>query len=134
MKYLIYILIISLSIYSCNSSKEINTASENDGMQIDTIRIANDSLEYEVLILEPGFDFWLNSRAKPRDFYDLGFLENKNRFWIQEYNRRARNLSGYGNLYPQPINYEFNVDYGFEVNYLLYNYLLYFQEQYNQKL
>lgn len=51
-----------------------------------------------------------------------------------EYNRRVMNPQQFNpNLYVQQINYEFGVDYGYEVNYLLYNYLKYFQRKYNQK-
>jgi hypothetical protein len=32
------------------------------------------------------------------------------------------------------INYETNINYGYEVNYMLYNYLVYFQLKNNQKL
>jgi hypothetical protein len=32
------------------------------------------------------------------------------------------------------INYDPTVDYGYEVNYLIYNYMIYFQNTFNQKL
>jgi hypothetical protein len=32
------------------------------------------------------------------------------------------------------INYDQNVDYGYEVNYLIYNYMVYFQNTFKQKL
>ena len=35
----------------------------------DTVRIANDELEYEVIIIDPGFSTWLNSTALPRNYY-----------------------------------------------------------------
>jgi hypothetical protein len=31
------------------------------------------------------------------------------------------------------INYDQNVDYGYEVNYLIYNYMVYFQNTFKQK-
>jgi len=37
------------------------------------------------------------------------------------------------NLYIQQINYEQQTDYGYEVNYLLYNYFLFFEKQYRQR-
>lgn len=99
----------------------------------DTIRIANDSLEYEILIIEPGFESWLVTQPK-RGFYGQSLLESKNRSFVSEYNNRVLQPNRYSrNLYGEQINYDPAVDYGYEVNYLLYNYFVYFQDRYNQK-
>ena len=37
-------------------------------------------------------------------------------------------------LYELQIDYEPNIDYGYEVNYMLYNYFIYFQIKYKQRL
>lgn len=100
----------------------------------DTIRIANDSLEYEVIIIDAGFTTWLASRARPRNYYGLPYLENKNLFWVNEWNLRALNPLRYGDLYQMRIDYSPQIRYGYEVNYLLYNYLVYFQQSNNQRL
>jgi hypothetical protein len=44
-------------------------------MTNDTIRIANDTLEYEVIIIDPGFSTWLASRSLPQ--LSQSYLENK---------------------------------------------------------
>ena len=135
MKYFIFFIAISLTIYSCDSTKSTMKGETNTSMtENDTVRIANDSLEYEIIIIEPGFNSWLITQ-KPRGYYGLNYLENKNQFFVSEYNARVRNPQRYSsNLYPQEINYSYNTDYGYEVNYLLYNYFVYFQQKYNQKL
>jgi Family of unknown function (DUF6146) len=99
----------------------------------DTVRIANDSLEYEVIIIDPGFSTWLASRAKQRGFYGQPYLENRNRFWVTEWNSRVMQPQKYGDMYQMRIDYRPEIDYGYEVNYLLYNYLVYFQITNNQK-
>lgn len=132
MKYFSIILIILVAFASCDSSKKV--VSEADAMAIenDTLRIANDSLEYEIIIIEPGFNAWLVTQ-RPRGYYGQTFLENRNRLFVTEYNRRVQNFQLYDrNLYQMEINYEFHIDYGYEVNYLLYNYFLYFQNRFNQ--
>lgn len=135
MKNLFYILVLGLMIYSCGSSRDRDfnqdeiTATAND-----TVRIANDSLEYEIIIIEPGFSLFINSIARPRGYHSQSYLENKNRFLVQDYNARVRNPQQYNpNLYVQEINYEPNIDYGYEVNYLLYNYFVFFSREYNQR-
>ena len=37
-------------------------------------------------------------------------------------------------LYELQINYDPQIDYGYEVNYQLYNYFVYFQRKYGQRL
>lgn len=119
------------------------TAMKSDGTTIpkkevaknDTIRIANDSLEYEVVIIDSGFSTWLASRAKPRNYYGLSYLETRNYWLVSEWNRRVLDPQRYNaDLYEMRIDYESNIKYGYEVNYLIYNYFLYFQQKYQQKL
>lgn len=132
MKYLLAIILFAVTIIACESTKSTVTNTASSSTQGDTIRIANDSLEYEILIIEPGFNAFMVTQ-QPRGYYGLRYLENKNRLWVNEYNQRAMNIQRYDiNLYPQQINYEPQIDYGYEVNYLLYNYFVFFQQKYNQ--
>jgi len=132
MKYFSLVLIVLLAFASCNSSKSTVNKEIEPNATNDTIRIANDSLEYEILIIEPGFDTWLRTQ-KPMGYYGQTFLEGKNRLFVTEYNYRVRNFQRFNrNLYEQEINYESHLDYGLEVNYMLYNYFLYFQQRFNQ--
>ena len=132
MKYLIAFLIVSLGIYSCDSSKS-TVMGETSTMTSDTLRIANDDLEYEILIIEPGFESWVATQP-PRGFYGIDYLETRNYQYVLAYNNRVRNTSLSRILYTQEIDYDPNIHYGMEVNYLLYNYFKYFEEKYKQKL
>ena len=135
MKYLIVILSLALAMASCNSSKS-STQPKKDTAVVsnDTIRIANEELEYEILIIEPGFYAWL-ATAKPRGFYGQSYLEGKNILFVTEYNRRVQNFQQYSRItYEMEIDYKFGIAYGYEVNYLLYNYFVYFQKEYDQRL
>ncbi|GHC52066.1 DUF6146 family protein [Ulvibacter litoralis] len=135
MKYLVSLLIVAFGIYSCESGKStVKNTSDTTTAVNDTVRIANDSLEYEILIIEPGFNSWIQTQP-PKGYYGLTFLENKNRFFVSEYNNRVRNPFNYSTaLYPLEIDYNIGTSYGLEVNYMLYNYFLYFQKKYKQKL
>ncbi len=135
MKALISILVISLVLFSCNSGKttiKSDSYSKNQSTKTDTIRIANDELEYEILIIEIGFDSWLETQP-PMGHHGLSFLESKNRMFVLEYNNRVFK-DRTRKLYEAEINYDSTVSYGLEVNYLLYNYFKYFQQKYKQKL
>ena len=90
---------------------------------------------YEVIIIDPGFNTWLHSVALPRGYYSQFYLENKNRFYVTEWNIRAQQPLQYDpNLYEMTINYDPQINYGYEVNYLIYNYMVYFQNRYKQRL
>lgn len=137
MKNLVCLLIILfLTILGCGTSKSsISTTEKPKNQSNDTIKIANEELQYEVIILEPGFDFWLQSTAHPRGFYSQAYLENKNNFYVMEWNNRVLQPQNYPpNLYEMTIDYQPAIDYGYEVNYLIYNYMVYFQNKYKQRL
>jgi len=134
MKKIFYILVLAAFVIGCattNTKKDIaNTAGETS----DTVRIANDSLEFEIMIIEPGFNNWLVTQ-QPRGYYEQMYLENRNILRVIEYNNRVLNNAQYDtNLYIQQINYERGIDYGYEVNYLLHNWFIFFEQRYGQKL
>lgn len=119
-------------LVSCQSNKKM-TIENPEKITSDTIRIANEELEYEVVIIDAGFYSWFNSYAKPRGFYSQTYLEARNSIWVLQWNLRARNPQ-LMHLYELPIDYQSNINYGYEVNYLLYNYLVYFQLTNKQQL
>lgn len=135
MKTTLYVVLALLLVYGCATTKN----NDANGMQAntignDTVRITNDSLEYEIIIIEPGFNSFLASQARPEGFYSQSYLENKNRFLVADYNSRVMQPSMYGpELYPQRIDYSPHIDYGYEVNYKLYYYFVYFARTYNQR-
>ena len=138
MKKIIYLLLISFFIFNCNTSKTLASKKEErleNLKQNDTVKIANNDIEYEIIIIEPGFNFWLASTARPRGFYAQQFLESRNNLYVMEWNQRVLEPIRYSpNLYELRIDYQQGVDYGYDVNYMLYNYFIYFQLTYNQRL
>ena len=137
MRNIIIVSLFIVLIISCTSTKSVNAT---DGTNLvakttDTIKIANDSLEYEVIIIDPGFNGWLASYARPRGFYSESYFENRNQVYVVEWNSRVNQPQRYSpNLYEMRIDYQPSVHYGYEVNYLLYNYFIYFQITNKQQL
>ena len=138
MKHLISFLLLSIFVFSCKTQKKpvTNTDERLDILkQNDTIKIINKDIAYEIIIIEPGFNFWVASRARPRGFYSQNYMENRNRIFVMEWNQRVLNPFQFNpNLYELRIDYQQGIDYGYEVNYLLYNYFIYFQLTYKQRL
>lgn len=132
MKTVFYYVAIGLLIAACSSTKKTGIQEGKSSQEV--VRIANDSLEYEIIIMDIGFETYLNTIAKPMNFYSKEYYETKNRFYVTEWNIRARNPLRYrGDIYENEINYDFNVDYGLEVNYKLYNYFKFVEHKYNQR-
>lgn len=139
MKNCLYILVLLFTIIACSTASKSSVAANSvPAPKVavnDTVRIANDSLEYEVIIIDNGFSTWLASMALPRNYYSLSYLENKNNLYVIEWNNRVLQPQRYNpNLYEMTIDYRPTIHYGYEVNYLIYNYMIYFQNTYKQKL
>ncbi len=136
MKTIVYLIaLIMLISIGCKSTNTSFTSNAKPTTINDTVRIANEELEYEVLIIDPGFSNWLSSTALPRGYYSQSYLENKNQLYVSEWNIRVAQPHRYNpNLYEMSINYDSTINYGYEVNYLIYNYMIYFQNTYKQRL
>lgn len=121
---------------ACNANKQSveNKNEVSPSAVVDTIRIENKELDYEITITEIGFHSWLATQRSP-SYYTQPTLESKNKFYVKEWNRRVMSPFEYNpNLYMQQINYDDKIDYGMEVNYLLYMYFEFFQDKYRQRL
>ena len=133
MKTFVLVVGLLVAIIGCSSTQNSSEIKKDMEAVQDTVRIANDSLEYEIIIIEPGFNAWLVTQ-RPRGFYSEQFLETRNRRNVIDYNQRVRQPFRYApNIYMQEINYEPTIHYGYEVNYLLYNYFLFLEQRYNQR-
>ena len=135
MRTTLLFLILLVSIYGCGSGNSgMKSSNKSTTAENNTIRIANDSLEYEIIIVEPGFNSWLLGQPS-RGHYGQSYLETKNRMFVSDYNNRVLMPARFSrSLYTEQIDYDPSVDYGYEVNYMLYNYFVYFQEKYDQHL
>lgn len=122
--------ILTLIVYACGSSPIKNEVNKEK-----PVVIANDSLEYEIIIIDIGFNQYLNGVALPRGYYSQKYMESRNFAWVITWNQRAQNPTRHNpNIYENIINYEAQIDYGYEVNYLLFNYFLFAQQKYNMNL
>ena len=136
-------MVVGLFLLSANS-----TLAQEDALKVserekelfnqvegDTVPIRSEESNYEIIIIEPGFYTWLQSVARPEGYYSQHFLENRNQWYVMEWNRRVINPTYYdAHHYMVQIDYDPSIDYGYEVNYKLYYYFIYFQRKYNERL
>ncbi len=133
------LMLISILLFSsvqCSSTRDETSSTDQKVSQekSDTITIKNDSLDYEIKIYEPGFWSWLQGQ-RPRGYHNQNYLENRNWRYVTQYNIRVNNAYRFDpSLYPSAIQYRINVDYGYEVNYLLFHFFRFFEQKYDQNL
>ena len=131
---------LCIGLVSCTSQKSTLDVSNEEKAVFDSedeepVEIADDETEYQIIIIEPGFNTWLLSIARPEGYYSQSYLENRNAIMVTNWNQRVLQPQVWNpNLYEMQINYDPSIDYGYEVNYKLYNYFIYFQRKYNQRL
>jgi hypothetical protein len=134
MKYLFPFLafsIVGLFLYACSSYPVKNSEKSKEKPVI----ISSDSLEYEVIIIDVGFTLYLNTIAKPKKYYSLSYLENRNNIYVTNWNIRALNPSKFNStIYENRIDYSPQIRYGLEVNYKLFNYFQFAQQKYKIRL
>ncbi|WP_075341686.1 DUF6146 family protein [Tenacibaculum agarivorans] len=136
MKNLVYYLgigsVIVLLLANCNST---NTAVNSNNTKEEPVVIKNDSLEYEIIILDPGFNTYLLTIARPEGYFSKVYLENRNQLYVPVWNMRVSNPSRYNpNIYCNLIDYDPNIDYGYEVNFKLFNYFQFAEQKYRMRL
>jgi len=125
----VYLFLIGLIFGSCATK---NTFSKKKIAKKEApVRIANDSLEYEITIIDIGFNSYL-ATAKPMSYYSIDYLEHKNALYVTLWNDRYRS-SFRPNIYENEIDYKPNIHYGLEVNYKLYNYFKFVEKKYGEK-
>ncbi|MDT0607455.1 DUF6146 family protein [Croceitalea rosinachiae] len=138
--FFILIMLFLVNITLHGQEEEVVVLTETEKEIFETSDDSNENeiseeSEYDIVIMDVGFNTWLNRIAQPKGYYSQGFMENRNYLYVLEWNRRVLQPSVFDPLlYELRINYEQNVDYGYDVNYQLYNYFIYFQRRYNQRL
>lgn len=89
----------------------------------------NDTIEYELLIIDPAFERWYLLNHRPEGFYSLEYLENWNRLlsnqWNSMFSRRIRPECMPGNY----LQYNSGISYGITLNHKLFHYFMYMQER-----
>ncbi len=120
---LAFLLLIQFNGYSQKEGR--HTTIKNDTVSVD-------SLEYRLIIDDPGFETWLATQL-PESYYSKDYYEQKNRLYVQEWNIRYQSMSNNG-MYNSYIDYNPNIDYGLDLNYKLYYYFKYFEKMNHIKL
>lgn len=99
-----------------------------------SVSVSETDEKHELLIFDAGFNSWLATQPSI-EMHSYDFLKAKITIFVSKYNSRVNDRLNYSvDLYPQQIEYSSAEAYDKELQYTLYNYFIYFQKIYNQRL
>lgn len=136
LKTIIPALLISGFLFCCAPVKQ--TTRPAKPQKIEFLSNDQDSIEYELIIIDPGFDIWLETNRKPVWYYSKEFLASWNYQYVIAWNERVRNPVFQRNVPDNPfileIDYRPGIDYGLALNYKLYQYFKYVEKTWGKIL
>lgn len=129
---LLLLLLLPLFFAYCGTGRQ---TTDTDRSNVpDTLRFVQqdgahpDSMEYELIIMDPGFYSWYAGRNLGEGYYTLLYLENWNRQLTIQWNSTL--FSGRRGCSPEVyLDYDSNINYGLTLNHELYHYFWYVQDQ-----
>lgn len=97
----------------------------------ENIVLQDEEEEYELIILDNGFQSWFMTYAKPVSFYSPSYYAAKNQRYVIAWNDLFYQYGGRG-PFQNRIDYDFNTDYGLKLNYQLFWYFKYIESLYGR--
>ena len=122
------LLVFSALGFACSTSQK--TAAPAQKVEV---KAEEDSLEYQLIVLDPKFDSYLVTQPMA-EFYSQEYYENWNKQYVTEWNLRHQNPLRYGGFYETEIDYDPFTDYGLDLNYRLYYYFRFIEKEYGVRL
>jgi hypothetical protein len=122
MKPYSFILIIIILLASCAGNKKLSRVDIKSQESELT-----DSVEYELIIIDPGFETWFLTQSKPTWYHSLNYYETWNKQYVTYWNSKVMSL--HNNAYFETtIDYDPFIDYGLELNHKLFYYFQYVEK------
>ena len=101
---------------------------QSDTLQFKQDVGASDSVEYELIVLDPGYESFLFTQPQ-MEYYSQPYYENWNSRYVMEWNYRYMQPIVHGDIYEVYIDYRADIDYGLELNYRLFYYFRFFEKE-----
>lgn len=129
MKNLILLLFIIYIPFRCSSQTNPKNDKEKSAMKPEK----NDDGEWDLMVIDTQFDYFLSAIAKPMSQYSESYLKTKNTFLVNEWN--SYYTSGrYRNVIESSIDYDPKENYGLKFEYKLYQVFAYVNWKYGLRM
>ncbi|WP_224997396.1 DUF6146 family protein [Cesiribacter sp. SM1] len=92
--------------------------------------------EYELTIIDPGFERWFALHGRPVNYYTPTHYEQRNKQYVIQWNSLVSQRGSFGSAdfpFENYIDYRMDTDYGLELNYELYWYFRYIESLYGRR-
>ncbi|MEZ5082877.1 MAG: DUF6146 family protein [Bacteroidales bacterium] len=122
------IIFIFFVLISCNFC-----FAQNDSIFMEIATEASDTSQYELTIIEPGFDSWFITNRKPVWYHEETYYKTYNQLYVNEWNVRVRSIE-FDVPYDNIIHYNYMTEYGIDLEYKLFWYFKFMEDKYNMKL
>ncbi len=129
MKRIAILLLPIFLLYGCTSRI---TSNKNVPKSENIVINSQNDEEYELTIIDSGFQTWFASYAKPINFYSKSYYESQNRRYVSSWNELYQRTGGAG-PFGNYVDYRFTEDYGLELNYELFWYFKYIETMYGSR-
>ncbi|WP_374458477.1 DUF6146 family protein [Chryseobacterium taeanense] len=126
-----FLLILILSLLSCSCFAQAEPKNEKEKSEMKPSK--NEDGEWELTVIDPQFDYFLNAIAKPISQYSESYLKSRNILLVSEWN--SYYFSGrYRNIIESSIDYDPKEKYGVKFEYKLYQVFAYVNWKYGLKM
>ena len=132
MRVIAYVIVIVgfVGFFSCSGLRSLKSSNEQKtSIQLD--RIGTDSTEYDIIVMDPGFESWFIKNRKPPWYHTKEILAIKNWQYVSVWNHKVTSgdlqMRNQNNPFTETIDYRHGIDYGLDVNYKLYYYFKYIE-------
>lgn len=125
------LIILFCAIIPLNSFAQ--TESKN-GKEDSTMKPSKkDDGEWDLIVIDTQFDYFMNAVARPISQYSEAYLKNRNTFLVTEWNSYFRS-GRYRNIIESLIDYDPKEKYGIKFEYKLYQVFAYVNWKYNLRM
>ena len=129
MKKIILIFLLCILAVQCTTQHSGSSAKAEHVVKPEK----NDDGEWDLIVFDTQYDYFLNAVARPMNTYSLSYLKNKNTFLVNEWN--SYYFSGkYRNIIESSIDYDPRENYGLKFEYKLYQVFAYTNWKYGLRL
>lgn len=126
------IIIIILAVFAIGGCAPKVTSNKDVPKGENIVINGEDDEEYDLTIIDSGFQSWFSSYAKPINYYSKSYYESQNRRYVSSWNELYQRTAGAG-PFGNYVDYRFTEDYGLELNYELFWYFKYIETMFGSR-
>lgn len=124
MKRLLIIITTGLLAWGCTTVNQPITITDKNVIQPN----GEKEDEYELQVLDPGFNTWFETTWSPAKDRSKQYYDTWNDRYVDAWNYKASSAR-YSYFFTEPINYDYNTDYGMNVDRKLFYYFQYVENE-----